>query len=59
MADDASRLDKIKDEAARKLDEIETGARPDDRTPLDRPGVSGGTAGTGGENKVQDPDFEH
>lgn len=29
-----------------------------DRSPLDPPGVSGGTAGTGGENKVQDRDFE-
>lgn len=58
MADDASRLDKIRQEAARKLDEIETGTRPDDRTPLDRPGVGDGTAGTGGENKVQDSTFE-
>jgi len=39
---------------ADKLDRIEQGLDKDDRTPLDRPGVSGGTAGTGGDNKVQD-----
>ena len=38
----------------RKLDRIEMGIEEDDRTPLDRPGVHAGTAGTGGENKVQD-----
>jgi len=37
-----------------KLDRIEMGLEEDDRTPLDRPGVQAGTAGTGGENKVQD-----
>jgi hypothetical protein len=26
--------------------------------PQDSPGIPGGTAGTGGENKVQDSDFE-
>lgn len=25
-----------------------------DQSPLDPPGISGGTAGTGGDNKVQD-----
>ena len=39
---------------ADKLDRIEQGLEPDDRTPLDRPGEPAGTAGTGGVNKVQD-----
>nr|WP_157034176.1 hypothetical protein [Sphingomonas sp. Y57] len=39
---------------ADKLDRIEAGLEEDDRPPLDRPGVSGGTAGTGGVNKTQD-----
>lgn len=39
---------------ADKLDRIEQGLEPDDRTPLDRPGEPDGTAGTGGVNKVQD-----
>lgn len=28
--------------------------QPEDESPLDPPGVSGGTAGTGGDAKVQD-----
>ncbi|MFC0303648.1 hypothetical protein ACFSTI_03030 [Rhizorhabdus histidinilytica] len=39
---------------ADKLDRIEAGLEKDDRSPLDPPGVSGGTAGTGGDNKTQD-----
>lgn len=46
--------DRAKLPGADKLDRIEQGLEKDDRTPLDRPGVSGGTAGTGGDNKVQD-----
>lgn len=44
----------VDDEKRREEDETPTAAEEESRSPLDGPGRSGGTAGTGGVNKVQD-----